>query len=386
MTTNLRAALRSRPLDLIQAAVVIGVEVIGTEILVRATGIAGPNVVGWALLVATGTLVAVRNRYPLPALALIAAAATAYYWLGQPGPFWTVALVLAIWAAVAAGHRLATLAIGAVFVAAFMAAGVIGLGGHSAEEGSPLWLAGWLIAGFVLGEVSRSRREYIAEVEQRALDAERSRDEEARRRAGEERLRIARELHDILAHSISVINVQAGVAVHLLDKQPEQARAAIVTINETSKEAMRELRVTLGVLRQADEVDSRAPAPGLERLGELLQTARATGLEVSVTTTDGATPLPPAADLAAYRIVQESLTNVTRHAHASRVEIAIRREAGAVEVTVDDDGRGIPAGSAALAGNGLTGMRERAASVGGELEAAPRPEGGFRVRAWLPTR
>jgi signal transduction histidine kinase len=238
----------------------------------------------------------------------------------------------------------------------------------------------------VLGEVSRSRREYIAEVEQRALDAERSRDEEARRRAGEERLRIARELHDILAHSISVINVQAGVAVHLLDKQPEQARAALVTINEASKDAMRELRATLGVLRQPDDIDSRAPAPGLERLGELVETARAAGLEVSVATTGEATRLPPASDLAAYRIVQESLTNVTRHAQASRVAIAIRREPGAVEVTVDDDGLGVAAGTAARPGNGLTGMRERAASVGGELEAAPRPEGGFRVRARLPTR
>ncbi len=245
-------------------------------------------------------------------------------------------------------------------------------------------MVGWLIAAFVLGEVSRGRREYIAQVEQRALDAERSREEEARRRAGEERLRIARELHDVLAHSISVINVQAGVAVHLLDRQPDQARAALLAINETSKEAMRELRATLGVLRQSNDVDSRAPAPGLDRLGELVETARATGLDVSVATIGAPGRLPPASDVAAYRIVQESLTNVTRHAAAAHVAVSISHGPNEVEITVEDDGTGVAGGAPLRPGNGLAGMRERAEAVGGDLDAGPRAGGGFRVHARLP--
>ncbi len=387
MTTgNLPREQRWSRSDLLLAIAVLAAELVGTELWARANGVGRPDGAGYALLVVIAAPVAIRNRYPIETLALIAAAATAYVWLGQPGPFWTVSLVLAIWAAVSAGYRTATLAIGSVVAVAFMAAGLIVRAGHAVEPEAPLWLVGWLIAGFVLGEVSRGRREYIAQVEQRAIDAERTRDEEARRRAGEERLRIARDLHDVLAHSISVINVQAGVAVHLLDKQPEQAREALITINETSKEAMRELRATLGVLRQADDIDSRAPAPGLERLDELIDTARAAGLAVEVSTTGEPSRLPAASDLAAYRIVQESLTNVTRHADASHVAISIRHDSDAVEVTVEDDGTGIPPGVALRPGNGLTGMRERAAAIGGALDAGPRPEGGFRVHARLPAR
>jgi signal transduction histidine kinase len=385
-TRNLMGGPRLGRFALLIAGAVLALELAGTELWDRAFGVARPDAVGYAVLVVLAALVVVRNRYPVETLALTAAGATAYVWLGQAGPFWTVALVLAIWAAVSAGHRITTLVVGSIFAAAFVAAGLIVRAGHAVEPEAPMWLLGWLTAGFVLGEVSRGRREYIAAIEQRAIDAERSRDEEARRRAGEERLRIARDLHDVLAHSISVINVQAGVAVHLLDKRPDQARQALVTINETSSEAMRELRATLGVLRQADDVDPRAPTPGLERLDELVETARATGLAVDVSAVGDPLPLPPAPNLAVYRIVQESLTNVTRHAGAHHVSISILRRPEAVEVTVDDDGSGMPTGTAPRPGNGLTGMRERAAAIGGSLDAGPRPEGGFRVHAWLPTR
>jgi signal transduction histidine kinase len=220
---------------------------------------------------------------------------------------------------------------------------------------------------------------------ERHAEAERARRQEARTQADQERLRIARELHDVLAHSISVINVQAGVAVHLLDKQPDQARTALVAISQASKEAMQELRATLGVLRQVDDVEPRAPAPGLAGLGDLLETGRAAGLDVSLETTGEPRPLPPATDLAAYRIVQESLTNVTRHAGASRVSVTIRHAPRDVEITVEDDGAGLVPGTTLRLGNGLTGMRERAAAAGGELEAGPRPGGGFRVWARLPS-
>jgi signal transduction histidine kinase len=383
MTSLLRRGAPTPAIDLLIAAGVLAVELVGTWLWSRASALGGPDVLGYLLLVAIAGFVAVRNVYPVEALAVIAAASTAYMWLGEPAPFWTVALVLATWAAVSAGHRLATVLICGAFIAAFLVGGFVLRIGHAAETDAPLWLTGWLIASFVLGEVSRGRREYIAQVEQRAFDAERTREEEARRRAGEERLRIARELHDILAHSISIINVQAGVAVHLLDKQPDQARAALVTINDTSKEAMRELRATLGVLRQPEDVDPRAPAPGLARLGELVDTARATGLDVTVATSGEERPLPAAADLAAYRIVQESLTNVTRHAGATRVSVSIVHRENQVEVSVEDDGVG---GSRddVRSGNGLLGMRERAAAIGGDLDAGPLPGGGFRVRARLP--
>jgi signal transduction histidine kinase len=256
--------------------------------------------------------------------------------------------------------------------------------GHFADVDAPLWLAGWLVASFVLGEVSRGRREYIEQVEQRAIDAERTREEEARRRAGEERIRIARELHDVLAHHISVINVQAGVAVHLIDRQPEQARTALAAISEASKDALRELRATLGVLRQVDEAEPRTPVPGLSSLDDLVARASAAGLAVSIELERDAEPLPSGPDFAAYRIIQEALTNVARHARASRVWISIRRLAGGVEITVDDDGVATPSGEPIQPGNGLTGMRERATAVGGTLEAGPKPDGGFRVTARLP--
>jgi signal transduction histidine kinase len=371
-------------IDLLIAAGVLAVELVGTMLWSRASVGDGPDPVGYTLLVVIAASVAVRNVHPVRALALIAFCATAYMWLGEPAPFWTVALVLATWAAVSAGHRLATVLICGAFMGAFLVGGFILRIGHAAETDAPLWLTGWLIAAFVLGEVSRGRREYIAQVEQRAIDAERTREEEARRRAGEERLRIARELHDVLAHSISVINVQAGVAVHLLDRQPDQARAALLTINEASKEAMRELRATLGLLRQSDDVDPRAPAPGLARLDELVDTARAAGLDVTVATTGEQEDLPPAADLAAYRIVQESLTNVNRHAGATHVALSIIHRPNEVELTIEDDGAGVTAGTRLRPGNGLLGMRERAAAVGGELDAGPLPGGGFRVRARLP--
>jgi signal transduction histidine kinase len=383
-TSHLRRGAPNPGIDLLIAAGVLAVELVGTWLWSRASAVDGPDLIGYTLLVLVAGFVAVRNTYPVPALAVIASAATTYMWLGEPAPFWTVALVLATWAAVSAGHRLATILICGAFMAAFLVGGFILRIGHAADTDAPLWLVGWLTAAFVLGEVSRGRREYIAQVEQRAIDAERTREEEARRRAGEERMRIARELHDVLAHSISVINVQAGVAVHLLDRQPEQARAALLTINDASKEAMRELRATLGLLRQSDDIDPRAPAPGLARLDELVDTARSAGLDVTVATTGEQGGLPPAADLAAYRIVQESLTNVNRHAGATHVAVSIIHRQEEVELTIEDDGGGLAAGAELRPGNGLVGMRERAVAIGGELDAGPLPGGGFRVHARLP--
>jgi signal transduction histidine kinase len=231
----------------------------------------------------------------------------------------------------------------------------------------------------VVAEIVRIRSERIA-------DALRSREEEARRRESEERMRIARELHDVLAHNISLISVQAGVALHLIDEQPAQARTALSAIRDASKDALRELRSVLGVLRQVDEAVPLEPAPGLDDLDGLVARAGTAGLEVRVERNGTARSLPPDVDVAAFRIVQEALTNVTRHAGPASATIRVGYGSGDVTVQVDDDGRGAASATSGAAGSGqgIAGMRERARSLGGDLEAGPRPGGGFRVRARLP--
>jgi signal transduction histidine kinase len=243
---------------------------------------------------------------------------------------------------------------------------------------------------------------HVREVEQRAREAERTRDEVARRRAVEERLRIARELHDSLTHSISVIQVQAGVAVHLARKRGEDVPPALLAIEEAGADAARELRATLGVLRAAEDGDGS----GLAHLDSLISRARAAGQPVTVTVTGAARPLPPDVDQAAYRIVQEALTNVSRHAGRSRggaacantacASVRLGYEADTLTVEVDDDGDGgrPVAGAESLNGDhashapglglGLIGMRERVSALGGRLQAGPQADGGFRVRVEIP--
>ena len=195
-------------------------------------------------------------------------------------------------------------------------------------------------------------------------------------------MRIARELHDVLAHNISLINVQAGVALHLMDEQPGQSRSALQAIKQASNDALGELRSVLDILRQGDEAPPRAPASGLAQLDNLVAGAGATGLEVRTRVEGTPRPLPAGTDLAAFRIVQESLTNVTRHAGPATAAVLVRYGADHLDVQVDDDGRG-PSASG-QAGNGIRGMRERVAALGGELTTGPRPGGGFRVLARLP--
>ncbi|MER6181841.1 sensor histidine kinase [Streptomyces sp. NPDC001652] len=253
-----------------------------------------------------------------------------------------------------------------------------------------------LVAG-VLGHSVRNRRAYLTAVEERARRAEESRDSEARQRVAEERVRIARELHDLVAHQITLANAQATVAAHLFDTRPEQTRTSLRELVETTGHALDELRATVGLLRQSGDAATPAePAPGLSRLPTLLESFRRAGLEVTVHQEGMARPLPPGVDLTAYRIVQEALTNVTKHADtgSARVRLAFGRDR--VTITVADDGGGArtaptaPTGPRASAvvdrppGYGLIGMRERATAVGGQLSAGRRPEGGFLVSTQLP--
>jgi signal transduction histidine kinase len=251
--------------------------------------------------------------------------------------------------------------------------------------------AGWLVSIVGMLVAGRMWQLHLREAEQRAEEAERTRDEVARRKALEERLRIARELHDSLTHSISVIQVQAGVAAHLARKRGEEVPAALAAIQEASADAGRELRATLGVLRASDESD----CSGLRQLQALIARARAAGLPVTVTVAGTERQLAPDVDQAAYRIVQEALTNVTRHAGQASTTVHLQYGPGLLTVQVDDDGAGSGGGSGSsgapwpqppTSGMGLIGMRERVSALGGRLDAGPRADGGFRVWAELPAQ
>lgn len=336
---------------------------------------------GYALLLAGPALLLLRRRQPVPVAAGIGAVTLAYLVLGYPyGPIFA-GLVVAFFGAVAAGHRRAVLVVAAAVFAGYVLVGqwlyrwLPPSGDGRTSWGQLSGAAAWLLAVLAAAELFRVRREQLAR-------DRRQRDEAERRRVDEERMRIARELHDVLAHSISVINVQAGVALALIDDQPEQARSALVTIKAASKEALGEVRQVLSTLRAPGEAPL-APAPGLDRLPELVEQAGAAGLKAEVTVEGARTALPPGTDLAAFRIVQEALTNTVRHSGSRTARVRLGYPPGGVEVRVDDDGPAV-AGGESGGGNGLVGMRERAAALGGTVEAGPRPDGGFRVRARLP--
>jgi signal transduction histidine kinase len=233
------------------------------------------------------------------------------------------------------------------------------------------------LLAIAVGDVVRSRREAV----ERLLAV---REEEARRRLGDERLRIARDVHDVVAHAMVAINVQAGVAAHLIDKDPEQARSALREIKAASGDALADLRATLGVLRDGDAAAATGPAAGLRDLDELAAGLRAAGVRVELDVADVAA-VPVAVQAASYRIVQEALTNVLRHASASAARVSVTREDGVVRVEVLDDGVGAGAAGAGGSGNGVRGMRERAAALSGTLESGPADPRGWRVLARLPT-
>jgi signal transduction histidine kinase len=352
------------------------------------------DALAYLLLVAGPVTLPARRRYPVAVLAAVTAISAVYFALGYPyGPAW-LAMVVAIWTAVAAGARRAAWAIALAGLAAyFTLAEVIG----RTPPATPATIVahlGWLLLVLALAEIVVAGRH-------RRLQAAQARAEEERRRAGEERLRIARELHDVLAHNISLINVQAGVALHLMDEQPGQSRSALQAIKQASNDALGELRSVLDVLRQGDERPPRAPAPGLADLRDLVAGAGATGLEVRTRVEGTPRPVPAGVDLAAFRIVQEALTNVTRHAGPASATVLLGYGSDDLTVQVDDDGRGPAADVEGMesafgrrsgdsdrqdrrSGNGILGMRERVAALGGELAAGPRPGGGFRVTARLP--
>src|SRR5215470_12018419 len=323
-----------------------------------------------ALVIASAGALALRRRYPVAVLALVFGTTLAYFVLGYAsGPIW-LALIIAYYTATACGHRLAAVIVAVAGLATFPWLDYL------LRDGSPPSLAGLAVLG--AGEAMRIRRE-------RAAAAARIEEEEARRQASEERLRMARELHDSLGHYLSLISVQSGVALSLNQELPEQVRTSLATVKQASKEALTELRSVLDILRQDGERAPRSPTASLARLGDLVSRAAAPGLEVRAETEGSVRPLPFGVDLAAYRIVQEALTNVARHAGPATATVRVTYGEADVTVQVDDNGGGRPVTPPPPAsGNGIAGMRERVAALGGELDAGPRPGGGFRVRARFP--
>lgn len=356
---------------------------------------------GYALLAVSGLALAVRRRWPVPVFVTAALASLVYYGLDFPdGPGW-LGLFVALYTLTAYGDGRRSLVVAGVGTSLLTVGWLV-----AAADIEPRAAIGWVffrigasVMSAALGESVRSRRVIAAEAQERAELAERTREEEARARVDAERLRIAREVHDTVAHAIAIINVQSGVTAHVLDKRPDVAREALRAIEQTSSRALREMRAILRVLR--DDDDGRVPYPGLGQIDELAVKAREAGLDIKIEETSPETPLPSAVGSAAYRIVQESLTNVIRHVGPTRVTIALHPGVDAVQIRVTDEGRRAAAaedvadlrlpsqhraraGTSAGPGRGIVGMRERCELLGGELDAGPTPGGGFEVNARLP--
>ncbi|MGW0732547.1 sensor histidine kinase [Streptomyces sp. NPDC002851] len=385
-------ALSERAKDLAVTLAVTVAVLAGTVWGMRGTSeTLGQSAVGWALVGLACAAVYFRRRFPVTVTVVTLLACAVYYPISAyDGPL-TLTFVIALYSAAAAGRFTAAVALGIVAVLLVVYGEVLQEPGRrKVDDMSIMMLAGWLLSLLVLARAQRTRAAYLEEVRQRALAAEREQEARAQQSATEERLRIAREVHDVLGHSLSLINVQSSAALHRLGKKrsPDSPAAGLATAEEalkavksTSKDALGELRATLGVLRRADESAPTAPAGGLARLPELVERARSAGLDVRTRTTGTPRPLPPPVDLAAYRIVQESLTNVARHAHAYGAVVTVDYTDDDVRVRIEDDGRGSP--DAGAHGSGIRGMTERACALGGEL-TADNTEKGFRVSARLP--
>ncbi|CAM5745767.1 hypothetical protein [Streptomyces afghaniensis 772] [Streptomyces afghaniensis] len=342
-----------------------------------------PDALGWALLLVSHVPLVWRRRSPVLVLLAVVACVVPYHFLEYTHTAATQAAYVALYTVAVTGRPLRTVLVG-IGVITLSVSVMLTISAHEAL--GLLKASGWVVAVLFLGVNVRFYRQYVASIVERAERAERTREEEARRRVAEERLRIARDLHDLLAHSITLIGVQTSVAAHVLSADPERldretVAKALDDIAETCRGARGELRTTLEVLREHDSPDARGPLPGLDGLPDLAEAARLAGARVEQTVR--IRQAPPAVGAAAYRIVQEALTNAVRHAGpepAVRVDL-VERE-GALHLSVSDDGTGPAPGG--TPGFGLVGMRERARTVGGTLDAGPRADGGFEVTAVLP--
>lgn len=363
------------------AILVAVVQVIGTTVTARHQPAARElHFWGYLLLLAGPVALLLRRRYRVAVAAVAIGVTVAYLLFGYPyGPV-LFAPAVAMIGALRAGWRVPVWVLAGVAYLLCVGLGrVPGVHLRYLRFGEAVAALVTLGAVLLVGEVARTHARYMAELRRTRDEQARTRAEQQRRQASEERLRIARELHDVLGHHLSLISVQAGVGLHLMDEQPEQARTALLAIKQASAEALREVRSVLGVLRAEDEQAPRSPAPSLANLAALTDDAGAQ------TVIEGEPrELPAELDRAAYRIAQEALTNVRRHAGpAASATVTIGYAADGLTVRVSDDGRGgLPSGDGN--GNGIAGMRARVLALGGTLAAGPGPAGGFQVEARLP--
>jgi signal transduction histidine kinase len=333
------------------------------------------DVLGLGLLAAGPLSLYWLRRAPLPVLGFTLATTLVYWALDYPrGPAF-LALIVAFVAVVVRGHRGVAWGSAAVTWAGFLWLPAWVGDAPTPSVGKAIGLAAWI---FVLAAAS----ELLAFHKARKHEEERARRQEEIARAGQERLRIARELHDVLAHNVSLINVQAGTALHLLDKQPERARPALEAIKDASSDTLREVRSVLGILRGPGEEAPRSPTAGTASVEELISRTTAAGISVASEVRGEPRPLPASVDLAVYRILQEALTNVARHAQPAVATVRLTFAEDDVTLEVEDDGAGN--GAVVEPGNGIAGMRERVAALGGDFSAGPRGGSGFRVAARLP--
>src|ERR671934_658229 len=363
MANTLSQAIRSRWLSsTVQAVVLAGLLLVIASFSFRFHPHSLPlNLLGYGLIVVAAGSIALFPRWPVAAVGVALAATLTSHAIGFESSPIDLALMVALFKAATPQHPWRTVVLGVGTVLGYVIWQLIAFGQVSLNV---FVLGSLTVAAFVgVGYAVASQRAF----------AKQRREDEIRHRVTEERLRIARELHDVVSHSISTINVQAGVAAHVMSERPEQARDALLAIKETSRDTLRELRGILHVLRGVDEVEPRGPAPGLAQLDILVDTTTRAGVPTTVSLVGSVRPLPRAVDLAAYRIVQESLTNVVRHAAASAATVRVVYEPARVVIEVRDDGRG--AGSQGREtsgeGHGLAGMRERVTAAGGGRGTGP---------------
>ncbi|MFC3576440.1 sensor histidine kinase [Streptomyces yaanensis] len=403
-----RDGLRAHPLalDAILALGVLGCMVAGSFVDPHGDGgttwsARTPDALSLTLIVLGAAALVFRRRNPLAVLAVSAALSLVELVTADPRAPVAMSAVVALYTVAATTDRPTTWRVGLLTMTVLTGTAMLAgpLPWYAQEN---LGVFAWTGMAAAAGDAVRSRRAFVQAIKERAERAERTREEEARRRVAEERLRIARDLHDVVAHHIALVNVQAGVAAHVMDKRPDQAKEALAHVREASRSALNELRATVGLLRQSGDPEAPTePAPGLARLDELADTFRNAGLPVEVARADHGTTLPAAVDLAAYRLIQEALTNVRKHAGPeAKAEVSVVRVGSNVEITVLDNGAGADTGAEAAGpegdgghdehdghgGHGLLGMRERVTAVGGALTAGPRYGGGFRVHAILPLK
>ena len=360
--------------------VVVSVLAVGLFVAGGESDARGADVVGAGLLVASAAPLVVRRRWPVLVLVFQLALVLVYLSLDYAGGAELPVVLAGIYSVAAAGRRWWVLAVILAFVGLGTAHRVVveGEDALTVTIGSSL-----LVLVALLGDAVGTRRELRDEVGRRLAVMAAEKEAETRARMAEERLRLAHELHDVMAHTITTMTVQAGAAADQLDRDPDRARAALGAIRGAARDAMAELRAIIAVMRTPED-DDRGPSPGVARLDELVATTRAAGLRVTVDVdTELPQVLPTAVDVTCFRVVQEALTNVVRHAEATHASVVIAARRGEVVVEVTDDGRGEPTGVGA-GGYGLVGLRERVSAVGGRLEAGTRPTGGFRVVATLP--